>query len=740
MKSYFKRIIVPILNFFIVFNFVLIVFYIITGGFTYSFLELFGTCIEIHNLSRPLAVFLLLICVKELFKKIYGIKEEKFLFEKPVYFFITALIVYIAFVIPAVLRRYYSFDLPHPQDLALYNQAIYNTVHGHPLAATCFGYIFHNWNLLADHLYLILLLIAPIYYFFQGPQTLLIIQSIVLALGAIPVYVIAKDKLKNEWAGFGISVIYLLYPLITKFYFSGFRTDYFAMVFLLCAFLSLEKRRINYLFIFVILAIVCKEDVFITTTLIGFYIIFFRRDVVRHIRIGLLIAFFSILYGLFAIKFIMPCMVRYAASGHCAYNAVQEVLPSLLTGFTETKNILFALSVFLNHIRALGYIALFSPFILLNMGVFAENIHFGYDYAVEVWHSALYVPILFIAFISGIKNLLKFINKYCASRFSVSGIKYMFWVWALGIPLTAGLINFNCNILQPFNESNNEKNCKPYIYYSFTKAATHVPENGSLVPQFYLLPYFSNRREFYLWLVSDCMLIHKGGPDYLFYSTKIPYSSNGEDRFFNNLLNSGRYEELYNSDSFVIMARKDKLDRKIKWMFDFSKKDFINNCEFNMYNTTYKLKRGIGGCRFSLYFDGDSSEDEFLQMRLGKVSPMEIEEDDYLEVDYKIENSEVQTIEIVLGVDINRDGEVDNYIARLYPESSRLGIFSKYRLDIYDFLKEKFPDRNTFSILEMEFYPHKMWCTDCSKKRIRGWYNFWVKDIKILNISIKDAK
>jgi uncharacterized membrane protein len=141
-------------------------------------------------------------------------------------------------------------------DLGIFSQIMYNTINGKIMWSD-----FLNKNLLGEHFSPILFLCVPFYYSWQTPKCLLVIQSIFLSFSAIPVYLLAKEILKNNFAGFIFSIIYLFYPFIERinlydfheialFPFFGFFTLYFYY-----------KKFFKLYFLFIIISFTIKEEV-----------------------------------------------------------------------------------------------------------------------------------------------------------------------------------------------------------------------------------------------------------------------------------------------------------------------------------------------------------------------------------------------------------------------------------------------------------------------------------------------
>ncbi len=111
----------------------------------------------------------------------------------------------------AVLRHesYHSFGF----DLALFDQVFWNTTQGRPFESTMSQALPVPHSLLGDHFSPIFLVLMPFYYAFPHPETLLVIQTFALALGAWPVYLLARLKLPPGYALAWVAVYFLFVPL-----------------------------------------------------------------------------------------------------------------------------------------------------------------------------------------------------------------------------------------------------------------------------------------------------------------------------------------------------------------------------------------------------------------------------------------------------------------------------------------------------------------------------------------------
>src|SRR6266542_1249975 len=106
-----------------------------------------------------------------------------------------ALVVFYALVFGALsLIRHWSFHSTG-LDLGVFDQVVWNTSQGRFMESTlsldrCVPHSF-----LGDHFSPVLLALVPLYWIAPHPETLLVAQTVALALGAWPVYLLAKRLL-----------------------------------------------------------------------------------------------------------------------------------------------------------------------------------------------------------------------------------------------------------------------------------------------------------------------------------------------------------------------------------------------------------------------------------------------------------------------------------------------------------------------------------------------------------------
>jgi len=139
-------------------------------------------------------------------------------------------------------------------------EGLFNTVRGLPI-----------WG---DHCWFVMLLYAPLYWLSPRVETLLILQSVALAFGALPLAAIVK---RRGGSGFAILVFagaWLLSPALQNMNLENFHPEVLAAPFLLWAIERADAGKWRGYWVAITVALLCKEDVALTTFMLGFWVFF----------------------------------------------------------------------------------------------------------------------------------------------------------------------------------------------------------------------------------------------------------------------------------------------------------------------------------------------------------------------------------------------------------------------------------------------------------------------------------
>jgi uncharacterized membrane protein len=162
-------------------------------------------------------------------------------------------------------------------------------------------------NLFGDHTSFILLLLVPFYWIFPDAGTMFFAQAAVLGAGAIPIYLYARKRLASDVLGLGMALVYLLHPAVTWTNMENFHPDAALGVLVGSAIYgALERKWVLYT-VFVVLALLVKEDVALVIVPLGVWVALNRDR-----RIGLLTIGGSILFALVAMFLVMRALTGVA--------------------------------------------------------------------------------------------------------------------------------------------------------------------------------------------------------------------------------------------------------------------------------------------------------------------------------------------------------------------------------------------------------------------------------------------
>jgi uncharacterized membrane protein len=144
-------------------------------------------------------------------------------------------------------------------DLGNMVQAVWSTAHGHPLRMT--GLHGAQISRLGAHVDPILVLFAPLWWLWPSPDLLLVAQAVAVALGAVPVFWLARKHLGSARAALGFGLAYLLYPATGWLTLNEFHPVALATPLLLFAFWYLDEDRLLPFALFAVAASACKEEI-----------------------------------------------------------------------------------------------------------------------------------------------------------------------------------------------------------------------------------------------------------------------------------------------------------------------------------------------------------------------------------------------------------------------------------------------------------------------------------------------
>ncbi len=331
---------------------------------------------------------------------------------------VVAVVAYAVTFSYLTLLRYAAFEA-RALDMGNLNQAIWNTAHG-------------NWfhltnqpgtvNRLSLHVEPILLPIALLYRLYPQPPLLLVLQAVVVALGAIPLFALARYKLASEWAALVFAILYLLNPTIQAANWLEFHPVTLAPTFLLAAFYYLIRNQPGRFALFAVLAASCKEEIALLVFMLGLYTLIIRR----RPRWGLITMGLSMTWALLAVFGFQQLFAdgnihwnRYAYLGDSPSQMVWSLITRLDLVWAQLIRA-DAGGYLWSLLWPTGFLALFAPEVLL-LSLPSLAINLLADFApMHQTHTLIYaapiVPFVFAAAVSGLVRLTDWIGNLSRSR------------------------------------------------------------------------------------------------------------------------------------------------------------------------------------------------------------------------------------------------------------------------------------------------------------------------------------
>ncbi|MEZ4767156.1 MAG: DUF2079 domain-containing protein [Caldilineales bacterium] len=300
-------------------------------------------------------------------------------------------------------------------DLGLHAQVWWNTSHGRLFAGSV-----EVDNYLGDHVSPVIILLAPLYRVFPDPRTLLVVQAVALALGALPLAVLARRRISATPYLFSLvlALIFLTYPALGFVNRFEFHEEVLVVPLLLAAFLALDMRRSGWMSLALLLALLCKEDVGLTVAAFGLFAWWRARAAsgngvrTRIGRIGLLWAAIGLAWSLIALLVVIPAVRAGPSDTLTRYSWLLAGPADILGNPARIVQHLLAdprrLWMLVKFLLPVGFTSLLSPAILVSLPAILVNWLAGnlYQSSIYFHYAAATIPVVFAAAVYGVERLV----------------------------------------------------------------------------------------------------------------------------------------------------------------------------------------------------------------------------------------------------------------------------------------------------------------------------------------------
>lgn len=500
-----------------------------------------------------------------LFPKNIDASFDNTIFNKRIKFAVAAAVIaYFLFFSVITVMKHSSFNST-AYDLGIFDQTIWGYSRGEMLLNTVRGI-----NLLGDHMHPILFLFAPLYKFLPMPEALLVLQSLALALGALPIYWMARKRIGQTAAAL-ISVSYLLYPSLQYINMFDFHPEALAIPLLLFALYFADARKYAAAIAMLILTGLSKEHFPLAMASVGAYIFLAQKKR----KLGLLLAAAGIIWFIINFKILLPHFAGQAAYAHirgyeylgnslgeAAKNAVLH--PQLIIGNLLAFDKISYLALLMFPAGAAAVALLGLPYLLLAAPFLAINMLRSQDLttAILYQHNAELIPFIYFAVIMGAQSLTKLLT-----LLKLNNRKIAVGIFVLLTAITAAAA------YGPFTTVYNIKEFIPNEHTTTGKLLlAEIPPDASVSADPLLLPHLTHRKEAYMfpnpfimfmygkeyWLLQNGTAEGQSRVDYVAMDlsrVSPSYSAELYTNFVAEFLNNRNYGLIKLDDSYALFKK-----------------------------------------------------------------------------------------------------------------------------------------------------------------------------------------
>ena len=382
-------------------------------------------------------------------------------------------------------RTFHSFG----PDLGIFDQIFWNTIHGRWFESTMSLGIPQPHSYFGDHFSPVYLLLMPFYFVYPHPETLLVIQTAFLALGVIPIYLLARLKLAAGFPRLVWVLAYFLYLPLAYVNLYDFHETALCVLPLGLALLFLESKK-RWLFLASLLfALLVKEEMALIALGFGAYALLGKRDwrLGTAVMVGSLGAFFAL------VRLVIPAFAggvsyayfsaRYSQFGSTPVQILGTAISHpvrVLRTIVQAKKLAFLAGIFgpvlgLNALSGFAALILLPPLAYLLLSNYEPQFSFTNQYAAPL------IPLVLGSALLGISRLSPGAQKLVAPAVVLSSL--VFAAFFGDLPFSR---RFDPGLFR-----------QEPRYTAFARSLDAIPADASVAAENDLTPHLSNRRFIY---------------------------------------------------------------------------------------------------------------------------------------------------------------------------------------------------------------------------------------------------
>lgn len=441
-----------------------------------------------------------------------------------------AFVFFVAYLTLSLIKHYSYLS---GYDLSIIDQAVWKYSRFlNPISTT---HVYYDAPIYFDHLEIILVLLAPIYWVINSVHVLIILQVTSVIGSGVAVYLLAKKYGLKPIVSNALLASYLAFFGLQFAVWSDVHTLVFAVGFMswFLYFLESKKNKLSYLFL--ILAIICKEDIALLTLLIS--ITYFLKN---KTRTSIISGIISLLYLIFVFFIYFPNVVPGGYHFANPNGLLSDLNPYyFIDSVDKQKTFLYSLGWF-------GFLPLFSFIYLIP---FVGDL--GHYFVLG--HIAIRTEGIFLHYRSTVGLLLVWPTIIAMSKFK----RLNNWKTALYLLVCAAILQYYLHLPLSYLTKKYFWTIPPEVA-NINQIVKLIPNDESLVTQINIGAHLAHRKELYTLFPSlrdfktnspcglpTCRWFRVGGnPKYLLIDTGNTWNSlhflGSRDDFMNGITNLER--------------------------------------------------------------------------------------------------------------------------------------------------------------------------------------------------------
>jgi len=418
---------------------------------------------------------------------------------------VALMVLYSVYFSAYSIQRHNTFRT-NASDLGQVDQALWNTLQGRYLEDTKIDG--RQANRMTDHVEPTFALLSLAYFFYDGVEAVLVAQSIIIALGALPIFWIARKKLGSAWLGVAFAAMYLMFPALQAANLAEVHAVTLAPAPLMFAYHYAEEKKWGQYVFFSLIAMLVKEEIALLVFVMAVYFtaqstVNSRQSTVKFNFQHLTSNFYPIilvalsLAWFYATVFIIvpqynlagqsPYISRYPGASPSLLKSLSAIPPLIASIFIPEK-----ISYLVQLFASVGFLAILDPVsLLLGSPSLVLNLLSSYPamYSGTYHYSAPIAPYFVLAAIGGAKRITNY--QLPIQRIAIAGA----FLIALGYHSVAGYTPIGGEFF--WSETT------PHLQL-LSRFSNQIPRDAKVSTTGSLFPHLSHREYMYRYpLVKD---------------------------------------------------------------------------------------------------------------------------------------------------------------------------------------------------------------------------------------------